>query len=129
MNKYFIWSIILITVPATLVALTLTDSFRLLGLTTSTQKTFYQRKNMTNNTSHKDLIEKLKNPTEANIYFEAVLKECKNYSDEDAKQHLLEALKNISAAQPDVAHLDLSKENFKLSVVLRVLNYISKKLV
>jgi len=70
----------------------------------------------------------LKNPKDADKYFESVLKECKNYDDEKAKQHLLEALKNVSEAQPDSAHLDLSKENFKLSTVLRILHYVSKKL-
>lgn len=84
---------------------------------------------MTYNNNHNDLIEKIKNPAEADAYFESVLKECKNYDDETAKQHLLAALKNISEAQPDVTHLDLSKNNFKLSVILRVLNFISKKLM
>lgn len=75
-----------------------------------------------------ELIEKLKNPAEADAYFEAVLKECKHYDDTKAKEHILEALKNISAAQPENANLDLSQDNFKLNVVLRVLNFVAKKL-
>ncbi len=83
---------------------------------------------MTQN-NHKELIEKLKNPEAANAYFEAVLKECKNYDDETSKQRILEALKNISEAQPDAAHLDLSQDGFTVSAALRVLNFVSKNLI
>lgn len=71
----------------------------------------------------------IKNPEDANEYFEAVLKECRNYDDEKSKQHILEALKNISEAQPGVSHVDLSKNSFTVGAVLRVLNFVSKKLI
>ena len=45
------------------------------------------------------LIQRLKNPKEAIFYFEAILEECKHCNEEEAKQLVLLALKNIADAQ------------------------------
>jgi hypothetical protein len=83
---------------------------------------------MTEN-NRKELIDKLKNHTEADLYLENVLRECKAYDDEKSKQHILAALRNIEEAQPDIVHIDLSRKGFTVNMVLRILNYVSKNLV
>lgn len=55
-------------------------------------------------TTHKELIEKLKNDKEAEAYFLAILKECKHGDKEEAQKHLIEALKNLTEAHGGIAN-------------------------
>lgn len=45
------------------------------------------------------LVEKLKDPQEAALYFNAILDECTRGSEEEAKKMIFQALKNITDAQ------------------------------
>jgi len=55
---------------------------------------------------YKDLlIEQLKDPKEALLYFNAILDECRDCDEEEAKQLVLQALKNITEAQGGMAEL------------------------
>lgn len=51
------------------------------------------------------LIESLKNPKEAAGYFNAVLEECNNCSDQEAQKMIMIALKNIADAQGGISKL------------------------
>ncbi len=82
------------------------------------------------------LIEKLQNSKEARLYFEAILEECKECDEEEAKKLVLQALKNIADAQGGIAALaaktklgrpslykTLSPEgNPKLSTIITITN-------
>lgn len=59
---------------------------------------------MTKN-NHEALIEKLKNDTEAEAYFLAILEKCKKSDKEEAQKLLIEALKNLTEAQGGIANL------------------------
>lgn len=51
------------------------------------------------------LVEKLRNTKEAKLYFEAILEECKECDEEEAKKLVLVALKNIADAQGGISEL------------------------
>jgi probable addiction module antidote protein len=51
------------------------------------------------------LIQSLKDPQEAQAYFNAILEECKSCDAEEAQKLLLLALKNITEAQGGIAKL------------------------
>ncbi len=51
------------------------------------------------------LIEELKDPREARNYFNAILDECKNCDEEEAKKLVLAALKDITDAQGGISEL------------------------
>lgn len=51
------------------------------------------------------LIERLKNPKEALMYFNAILEECKNCDEKEAKKLILHALKTIAEAQGGISEL------------------------
>lgn len=84
--------------------------------------------------NHQALIQRLKDDKEADAYFKAVLEKCKKLDEKEAEALLLEALKNLSEAHPDKANLGLSPEtlsaqgNLKLSLVIRFLRFIAKKI-
>ena len=55
---------------------------------------------MARSKKYKDLlIEQLKDPKEAVMYFNAVLEECKDCDEQEAKELILQALSNITQAQ------------------------------
>ena len=51
------------------------------------------------------LIESLKDPQEAQAYFEAILEECKECDEEESQKLILLALKNIAEAQGGITKL------------------------
>ena len=51
------------------------------------------------------LIEALKDPEEAKMYFDAILEECKDCSEVEVRQLILKALKNITEAQGGINEL------------------------
>ena len=51
------------------------------------------------------LLQDLKDPKEAVAYFNAILEECKECDEEEAKQLVLQALKNIADAQGGITEL------------------------
>ncbi len=53
------------------------------------------------------LIESLKNPKEAEAYFNAILKACKECDEEEAQKLILLAFKNLTEAQGGVSKLAL----------------------
>jgi len=82
------------------------------------------------------LIEELKDPKEASMYFNAILEECKDCDEEEAKELVLKALKNIADAQGGVSELATKtklgrqslyktlspKGNPKLSTIITITN-------
>lgn len=83
-----------------------------------------------NNKNHQDLIDKLKQPHAADVYFTEILEKCKNLDKREAEELLHGALKNIAEARPEDVHIDVNNENsFKMRALLRFLHYISKKIM
>lgn len=75
-----------------------------------------------------DLINKLKDPQEADAYFISILEQCKKLDKQEADTLMLCALRNIAQARPEDVHVDVNNENsFKIKALLRVLNFVSKK--
>ena len=65
-----------------------------------------EEKTMARSVKFKDvLIEQLKDPKEAKAYFNAILEECKDCYDEEAKRLILSALKDITEAQGGISEL------------------------
>lgn len=54
--------------------------------------------------NHEALIKKLKNDTEAETYFLAVIEKCKQGDKQEAQKHLIEALKNLTEAHGGFAN-------------------------
>ncbi len=79
--------------------------------------------------THADLINRLKDSGQADIYFSDVLKKCKSLDKSEADALLQEALKNLAQANPEDVHIDVNESNWKLSALLRFLHFISRKLV
>jgi len=78
--------------------------------------------------NHTDLINKLKDPKEADAYFTSILEQCKKIDKQEADALMLDALRNIAQARPEDVHVDLNNENsFKMKALLRILNFVSKK--
>lgn len=78
--------------------------------------------------TYADLINKLKDPKEADLYFTAVLERCKNLDKKESDRLLGEALKNIAEARPEDVNIDVNNENsLKMRALLRFLRFISKK--
>lgn len=89
------------------------------------------------------LIEKLKNQEEAKMYFAAILEECKHCDEAEARQLILQALKNITEAQGGInelaakthlgrqsLHKTLSPEgNPKLSTFITITNALGLPLL
>jgi DNA-binding phage protein len=57
----------------------------------------------THKQTHEELIKKLHNVKEAEVYFLAVIEECKKLDKETAQKHLMVALKNLVEAQGGLA--------------------------
>ncbi len=79
--------------------------------------------------THADLIKKLKDPKEADLYFSSVLEKCKSLDKNEADKLLHEALKNIAEARPEDVNIDVNENSLKLSALLRLLHFISRKLI
>jgi len=83
-----------------------------------------------NTKNNKDLIERLKDSKEADAYFSSILEQCKNLDKKDADTLLHESLKNIAETRPEDVNIDINNENsFKMRALLRLLNFVSKKLI
>lgn len=79
---------------------------------------------------HADLINKLRDPKEADAYFTGILERCKQLDKKEADTLLVEALRNIAQARPEDVHIDLNNESsLKMRALLRLLQFVSKKLV
>lgn len=77
-----------------------------------------------------DLIDRLKDPKEADLYMTSILERCKTLDKKEADELMLDALRNIAQARPEDVHVDVSNENsFKLKALLRVLHFVSKKFI
>lgn len=57
-----------------------------------------------NNRSHEEFIATLKDEKVADAYFYATLEECKKMDSKEAQEHLVSALRNLSAAHGTIAH-------------------------
>jgi probable addiction module antidote protein len=82
------------------------------------------------------LLERLKDPKEAMLYFNAILEECKDCDEQEAKELVLTALKDIAEAQGGIADLAVKtklgrqslyktlspKGNPKLSTLITITN-------
>jgi len=79
--------------------------------------------------THADLIKKLQDPKEADVYFSSVLEKCKSLDKNEADAVLREALKNIAEARPEDAHINVNENSLRMSALLRFLRFISKKLM
>ena len=78
--------------------------------------------------THPDLINKLKDPKEADAYFTSILEQCKKLDKKESDELMLDALRNIAQARPEDVHVDVNNENsFKMKALLRLLNFVSKK--
>lgn len=78
--------------------------------------------------THTDLINKLKDPQEADAYFTSILEQCKKLDKKEADELLLTALRHVAQARPEDVHVDLNNENsFKMRALLRLLNFVSRK--
>jgi hypothetical protein len=78
--------------------------------------------------THENLINKLKDHEEADLYMSSVLEKCKNLDRSEADKLLHEALKNLAEARPEDVGINVNENSFKLSALLRLLHFISKKL-
>lgn len=75
-----------------------------------------------------DLINKLKDPQEADRYMTSILERCKTLDKKEADALMLDALRTIAQARPEDVHIDVNNENsFKMKALLRLLNFVSKK--
>lgn len=79
--------------------------------------------------THADLIKKLKDPSEADLYFSSVLEKCKNLDKNEADKLLHEALGNIAEARPEDVNINVKENSLKMRALLRLLHFISRKLM
>jgi hypothetical protein len=80
--------------------------------------------------NHAELIERLKDSKEANMYLMATLKKCKKLDKKDANKLLQKALKNIAEARPNDVNIDVDNESsFKMKSLLRLLQLVSQKIM
>lgn len=79
--------------------------------------------------THADLINKLKDSKESDLYFLDVLKKCKSMDKNEADMVLHEALKNLAQAHPEDVHIDVNKNSLTMSALLRFLHFISRRLM
>lgn len=78
--------------------------------------------------THTDLIKRLQDPHEADVYFSSVLEKCKNLDKDEADTLLHQALENIAKARPEDVHVDISNKNsLKMRALTRLLHFISRK--
>ena len=75
---------------------------------------------------HENLIKKLKDPKEADLYLSSVLEKCKDLDKKEVDQLLQEALKNLAEARPEDININVNENSFKLNALFRFLNFISK---
>jgi DNA-binding phage protein len=59
------------------------------------------------------LVERLKNPKEATFYFNAILDECKDCDEEEAKQLISAALNDIADAQSNASLTTITQHHKK----------------
>lgn len=80
--------------------------------------------------TNQDLIDKLKDPKEADAYFTSILEQCKKLDRKESDELMLTALRNIAQARPEDVHVDLNNENsFKTKALLRILSSVSKRFI
>lgn len=80
--------------------------------------------------THTDLINKLKDSKEADVYFTSILERCKNLDKKDADALFHEALKNLAQARPEDVHINVNNENsLTMRALLRFLHFVSKKIM
>lgn len=61
---------------------------------------------MTRSKNFRDyLLDRIKDPSQAALYFQAILEECKDCDEEEGRRLILSALKNIADAQGGISEL------------------------
>ena len=82
-----------------------------------------------NKESHTDLINRLKDSKEADLYLSSILEKCKNLDKEEADKLLHKALRNIAESRPQDVNIDVNENSLKLSALLCLLHFVSRKLM